>query len=97
MSKAPTTKKPAASSTEIAESSTIEEVIERQIGDIIPQKQRDIIVARMTTLMVSEHFSGPIPHPKHVEGYEKIEPGAANRIISMAEKQQDHHIEMEKR
>lgn len=34
-----------------------------------------------------EFFSGPIPHPSIVEGYEKILPGAADRILAMAEKE----------
>lgn len=37
----------------------------------------------MTSLMISEHFSGPIPHPKHIAVYEKIVPGAADRIIRL--------------
>lgn len=43
-----------------------------------------------------EHHQGPLPHPKILEGYEKTCPGAADRIITMAEKQQDHRMEMEK-
>ncbi len=75
----------------------LEKVIDRQIGDLVPQKQREVIVARMTSLIVSEHFSGPLPHPKHLVGYEQISPGAADRIIAMAERQQTHHIEMDKK
>lgn len=47
--------------------------------------------------MVSEHFSGPIPHPQHIAGYEEILPGAADRIIGMAEDRQKHLIHMEKK
>jgi len=65
------------------------------IGDAVPQKKREVLVAQVTTLVESEYFSGPIPHPKHFEAYERIAPGAADRIITMAEKQQDHHIDME--
>ena len=36
--------------------------------------------------MISEHFSGPLPHPKHLAGYEAVAPGSADRIITMAEK-----------
>jgi uncharacterized membrane protein len=70
-------------------------IIEHQIGELVPQKQRDVIVARMTSLMVSESFSGPIAHPKHLKLYEDIAPGSAERIIAMAEKQQNHHINMD--
>lgn len=50
----------------------------------------------MTSLIVSEQFSGPIAHPKHLKAYEEISPGAAERIISMAETSQQHHIAMDK-
>ena len=65
------------------------------IGDAVPQKKREVLVAQVTSLVESEYFFGPIPHPKHFEAYERIAPGTADRIITMAEKQQDHHIDME--
>ncbi len=64
------------------------------IGDAVPQKKREVLVAQVTTLVESEYFSGPIPHPKHFEAYERIAPGAADRIITMAEKQQTHNMDM---
>lgn len=51
----------------------------------------------MTSLLVSEYFSDPIPHPKHIAGYEEILPGSADRIISMAEDSQKHRMEMDKK
>lgn len=40
--------------------------------------------------MLSEerYFKGPIAHPRHLEHYEKVCPGAADRIIAMAENEQ---------
>ena len=43
-----------------------------------------------------ESYTGPIPHPSTLAGYEKICKGAADRIITMAEKQLEHRIQMEK-
>jgi uncharacterized membrane protein len=40
--------------------------------------------------IVEQKFSGPIPHPDILAGYEKIVPGAAERIIQMAESEQKH-------
>ena len=40
-------------------------------------------------------FSGPIPPPSIMEGYERILPGSADRIIAMAEKQSEHRQRME--
>jgi uncharacterized membrane protein len=45
----------------------------------------------------SEEFSGPLPHPLILEKYERTLPGAANRIIKMAEKQADHRHIIENR
>lgn len=45
----------------------------------------------------SEIFSGPIAHPKHVEHYEKIYPGAAEVIFEQFRKNGDHARAMEER
>lgn len=74
-----------------------EKEIDRQIGDLIPQKSRDEAVRRITAVLVSEHFSGPIAHPRHLREYESIQQGAADRIIAMAEKRNEHHIDMDQR
>lgn len=39
---------------------------------------------------VSQEFSGPIPPPQILAGYENIKTGFANRIVEMAEKEQSH-------
>jgi uncharacterized membrane protein len=51
----------------------------------------------MTSLIISESFSGPLPHPRHLRGYEEIAEGAAERIISMAENSQEHHRDMDRK
>ena len=40
--------------------------------------------------LATQGFSGPIPHPEILKGYETICPGAAERIIKMAELEQGH-------
>jgi uncharacterized membrane protein len=40
--------------------------------------------------------SGPIPDAEQLEKYERITPGAADRIIKMAEKQSDHRQTIER-
>ena len=37
-------------------------------------------------------YSGPIPPPAHIEHYERVLSGSANRIIRMAEEEQLHRI-----
>lgn len=75
----------------------LEAEIDRQIGDLVPQKARDEVVRRITTTVYSEYFSGPIAHPRHLREYEDICPGAADRIISMTEQSMRHKIEMDQK
>ena len=43
----------------------------------------------------AQHFQGPIPPPDTLAKYEEIIPGAAERILSMAEKQGNHRRNLE--
>jgi uncharacterized membrane protein len=43
----------------------------------------------MVEQTVTAH-SGPLPAPEIIAGYEKVLPGTADRIVKMAEKEQDH-------
>jgi uncharacterized membrane protein len=50
------------------------------------QKQTDKLTDnRREQIVVSHQFSGPIPPPDALEKYDRIIPGAAERILSMAE------------
>lgn len=75
----------------------LREEVERQIGPLVNQGQREQIVLRMTTLLASEQFSGPIAHPRHFREYEEILPGSAERILVMAEKAQSHNHTMDQK
>jgi uncharacterized membrane protein len=54
-----------------------------------------IVEARLQS-HVESHFSGPLPPPSLLQEYERIVTGAADRIISMAEKQAEHRQFLEK-
>lgn len=43
----------------------------------------------------TELFSGPLPHPDLLAKYNDALPNGAERIVAMAEKQQDHRISLE--
>lgn len=45
--------------------------------------------------MECREFSGPLPPPELLKAYNEIIPDGAIRIIAMAEKQQDHRIDLE--
>lgn len=50
----------------------------------------------MLTTVSTMAFAGPLPHPEILARYEEVLPGAADRIISMAEKQAAHRMHLEK-
>ena len=56
---------------------------------------------RKSRQLVSQHVQrqeltiGPIPSPDHLERYEQTLPGAAERILSMAERQSNHRQTLE--
>jgi len=52
------------------------------------------IVARVVE--VTESFSGPMPHPRHLQAYDKIVPGSGREILSMARVEQTHRHHMQK-
>jgi uncharacterized membrane protein len=47
--------------------------------------------------VIATSFSGPLPPPNALKAYNDILPGAADRIILMAEQQAEHRQRMEKR
>jgi uncharacterized membrane protein len=52
---------------------------------------------QQVTLQVSQGFSGPIPPPDLLVGYERALPGSADRIIRLAEQEQIHRHAREDR
>lgn len=51
----------------------------------------------VTTTRKSESFVGPLPHPSTLQQYEKILPGLAERIVSMAESEQRARLDSVKK
>ncbi len=49
----------------------------------------------LSRIEASATFEGPIPHPALLQGYDELVPGAADRLIRMAEDQAAHEREME--
>ena len=57
-----------------------------------PQQQSK----HVTVQTRAESFSGPLPPPVVLKQYDEIVPGAADRILSMAESQSQHRQQLEK-
>jgi len=63
----------------------IESSLRGALEGVVSQGSLKTAVERVTAVMISENFSGPLPHPMHLSGYEAVLPGSADRIITMAE------------
>ena len=61
-----------------------------------PAKKRQQSPKNRTAQLVSAEYSGPIPPPAHLDHYEAILPGAAERILTLAEGEAEHRREIEK-
>ena len=73
------------------QSSQIEAVLDREIGPLVgPAKASDVIKRTVDVLHKTEIFSGPLPPPSLMSAYEDIFPGFAERIMAMAEKEQNN-------
>ncbi len=57
--------------------------------NIATEQQRDVTIQ-------ATQYSGPVPPPEVLQGFEQIVPGAAERILAMAEENGKHQREMEK-
>lgn len=74
----------------------VADLSETQVLEIIenqPEKVRESI----TKILVSEKMSyeGPIPPPSLLKEFDSVIPNGADRIMTMAEKQLEHRIDLE--
>lgn len=58
---------------------------------IVPEEPASLSLAHFE----AEFFEGPLPHPETLAHYERICPGAADRILGMAEAQARHRQHLE--
>lgn len=47
--------------------------------------KREAVIERVVDVVAAEVYKGPLPHPRHFAGFEAVCPGAADRILTMAE------------
>ncbi len=80
------------------------ELVERPLESIVSLDEilKDETIDQSTKISIllrrinkSITFSGPIPHPTILKGYEEVLPGSADRILSMTEKEGEHRRKIE--
>lgn len=95
MAKLPEKPQRKASPLEGDDSSELAQEIAKRISNLVPREQKAQIIKQVISVVSEERFSGPIAHPRHLREYEEICPGAADRIISMAERNLGHAQDMQ--
>jgi len=87
------------SSTPSTSSTPAESLPSEQHGETREDRASTEVIERKVELLAryfAVSHSGPLPPPNTLAGYEKVLPGAAERILSMAEKQAGHRQSLEK-
>ena len=75
-----------------------EDVLEDALAGLPTDRKEQIkgVVVAAAQSLYSSSYQGPLPHPTHFAGYESVLPGAAERILAMAEKQQESSIKKDR-
>jgi len=68
--------------------------IARQAASPLPSNGK-VSAAALSLSHTQTSFSGPIPHPDVLAGYDKVVPGLAVKIVEMANRQGEHRMGME--
>lgn len=91
------TKQPLKEEVQTSASENLLKEIEPEIAEVLkdlPEKKQNLIISTLQSVE-RESFSGPIPHPRLLQEYENVKNGFAERIVSMAEKEQKHRHKCE--
>ncbi|MDT8448159.1 MAG: DUF2335 domain-containing protein [bacterium] len=80
---------------------TVQEIarqVTQSSGGKLTEEEASNIARKALQMRVTRRVSqsGPLPRPEVMGGYEKILPGAAERIMAMAERQAAHRQELER-
>ena len=60
-------------------------------------RQADVVTEHQQSLTITRTWQGPLPDPESLAHYERVAPGAAERILAVFERQVKHRLSMEAR
>ncbi|AWK85055.1 DUF2335 domain-containing protein [Azospirillum thermophilum] len=83
---------PSASEADVLAPVRVEERIERALGGVVPPDKLPKATEQVLAVVAKEFFQGPLPPPEQFSQYDHVLPGAADRILQMAESEQAHRI-----
>ncbi|MBE2990324.1 DUF2335 domain-containing protein [uncultured Sneathia sp.] len=64
--------------------------------NMVRKANKPVNIEKKSLKLVSETFSGPLPHPDVLEKYKNIKNDAPDIIFRMAENQNEHRLSLEK-
>ena len=70
---------------------------DRPVADFLEKLPPEVQQAVCRVTAQHSVYSGPLPPPEVLAGYDKVLPGAAERILSLAEGEAGHRREMERK
>ena len=73
-----------------------EEYISAELAEVIKDLPEDKGKLVIQALMVSRHYSGPLPDGENIKIYDEVIPNGGDRLMKTVEKQLEHRIEIEK-
>jgi len=77
----------------LPQDNNVDEKLRKEIAHLIEEELSEAVgQEKMLLQRFEEIFSGPLPHPKHLREYKNIDKTYPDRIMSMAEKSQEHKI-----
>lgn len=74
--------------------SEVSEIV-KKIEKLNPEQKH--IISQSLRAYKKEFFSGPIPHPEILKGYDDVMPGLGKIVVDMAVKEQDNRITNERK
>lgn len=87
------TEKPSTTENDLVEKLS-SEIDDPQIKQLLEENPAQLSKV-LTIASRIQHYQGPVPPPDILKGYEEILPGAAERMLSMAEKEQNHRHQID--
>lgn len=68
----------------------------QQIAKVVGKDLRPEQISQLVEIL-DYHYSGPLPRPDHFERYAAVVEGGGDRILRMAEVEQAHRLDMDRR
>ena len=74
---------------------SIQEAIRQSVEEFVPDPVDRDRALKIFTAIIRRSHSGPLPSPDVLAEYDRVLPGLAERVVSMAENQSNHRIRIE--